>query len=317
MLQSHRPKVSGQKDKHIHLTGFDELPYYHRPQARKTLVSALVLVGITMVFEIAGGILSKSLALLSDAGHMLSHFFALGTSYAAIVIAGRKTSERFSYGFYRVEVLSALLNGLGVFAIAVFIFIEGSKRLFNPEPIETASMFWIALFGLAVNLITALMLVKIEHKDLNIKGAFIHMVADTASSAGVVLGAVIISVTRWVWVDALLSIAIAGLILIWAWGLIRDSVYILLESSPKSIDPDKVAEGLINSFSEIRDIHDLHIWEITSSMYSFTAHVAVDAALTVTECEKIRDRINHFLDERFDITHTNLQFESPNLQNPD
>jgi len=309
MDQHHRPKIASDLP-HSHGRGSKETPYLHRPKARRRLVWAIILTGVTMFAELAGGIASRSLALLSDAGHMLSHFFALGTSLLAIVIAGRKAPERFSFGLYRAEVLSALLNGLGLLVIALVIFYEGIRRIINPETVETSSMFWIALVGLAVNAVTVFILHNVEKRDLNIRGAFLHMLADTASSAAVVLGAVLIGFTGWFWLDPLLSMGIAAVIFIWSWGLLRDSVFILLESSPKEIQPSKVAEAIRASFDEIREIHDIHIWEITSHMYSFTAHLGVESSLKVTDCENLRDRINSLLDERFDITHTNLQFES-------
>lgn len=310
MDPSHRPKVRTPDSTHGHQHTLSEQPYLHRPKARRRLVLAMVLTGVTLVAELTGGIISRSLALLSDAFHMMSHFFALGTSLLALVIASRKVPDRFSFGLYRAEVLSALLNGLGLTLIAFFIIYESVRRLISPEIVETSSMFWIALLGLTVNALTALLLFNVEKHDLNMRGAFFHMLADTASSVGVVLGAVVIGMTGWLWIDPLVSMGIAAVILFWSWGLLRDSVFILLESAPKEIQPDEVAEAIRASFREIQNVHDMHIWEITSHMYSFTAHFGVESSLKVSECESLRDRINTLLDERFHITHTNFQFES-------
>src|SRR3989338_6444651 len=158
MEHLHRPKVFESDQEHPHPHGSDELSYLHRPKARKRLLWAMILTGSMMVAEGIGGVLTGSLALLSDAGHMLSHFFALGTSFLAILIAARKVSNRFSFGLYRVEVLSALFNGATLFLIVGYIVYESYQRFLHPQPIATVSMFWVALAGLVVNLLTALIL---------------------------------------------------------------------------------------------------------------------------------------------------------------
>lgn len=308
MEHLHRPKVF-ESSHHEHPHGLEESPYLHRPKARRRLLWAMMLTGSMMVMEGIGGILTGSLALLSDAGHMLSHFFALGTSFIAILIAAKKVSNRFSFGLYRVEVLSALFNGATLLLIVAYILYESYQRFLNPQPIATVSMFWVALIGLAVNLVTALILHNVEKGDINVRGAFLHMLADTASSFGVVGGAVVIYFTGWLWVDPTLSVLIALMIGIWSWGLLKDSVLVLLESTPRDIKLEEVMTTLRNDFPEIMDVHDLHVWEVTSHMYSLAAHVGVDRTRTVFDCEKLRDRMSRLLDERFHITHTNFQFE--------
>ena len=305
----HRPKVIENSENHHYDRGLGEADYLHRPKARKRLLLAIILTGSMMVVEGIGGFLTGSLALLSDAGHMLSHFFALGTSFLAILFAARKVSNRFSFGLYRIEVLSALFNGVTLLLIVAYIVYEGYHRFLNPQPIAAMSMFCVASIGLVVNLVTALILHNVEKGDIKVRGAFVHMLADTASSFGVVGGAVIIYFTGLLWVDPALSILIAAMIAIWSWGLLKDSVLVLLESVPRHIVPQEIVSALQKDFSEILDVHDLHIWEVTSQMYSLAAHVSVDRALTVADCEHLRDRINSLLDEHFHITHTNLQFE--------
>jgi cobalt-zinc-cadmium efflux system protein len=304
----HHPKIFETEERNVH-HDLAELPYSHRPEAQKKLFLAMLLTGSMMVVEGVGGFLTGSLALLSDAGHMLSHFLALGTSFIAILVAAKKVSNRFSFGLYRIEVLAALFNGATLLLIVAYILYESYKRFLNPQPIATVSMFWIALAGLVVNLLTALILHNAGKGDINVRGAFLHMLADTASSFGVVGGAIVIYFTSWLWVDPALSMLIALMIAIWSWGLLKDSVLVLLESTPHDIRLEEVVSVLRKNFNEILDVHDLHVWEVTSHMYSLAAHISVDRMLTVSHCEKLRDQINYLLDHHFHITHTNLQFE--------
>ena len=308
MHHHHHPKIFGIEECHDHHNSA-ELPYSHRPEARKKLFLAMMLTGSMMVVEGIGGFLTGSLALLSDAGHMLSHFFALGTSFLAILVAAKTVSNRFSFGLYRIEILSALFNGATLLLIVAYILYESYKRFLDPQPIATVSMFWVALAGLIINLLTALILRRAGKGDINVRSAFLHMLADTASSFGVVGGAIVIYLTGWLWIDPALSMLIALMIAIWSWGLLKDSVLVLLESTPHHIKPEEIMSALQKDFSEIVDVHDLHVWEVTSHMYSLAAHISVDRTLTVSDCEGLRDRINHLLDQHFHITHTNLQFE--------
>lgn len=308
MEHQHHPKIFEIEEHYDHHNS-TELSYIHRPEARKKLFLAMILTGSMMVVEGIGGFLTGSLALLSDAGHMLSHFFALGTSFLAILVAAKKVSNRFSFGLYRIEVLAALFNGATLLLIVAYILYESYQRFFNPQTIATVSMFWIALAGLVVNLLTALILHNAEKGDINVRGAFLHMLADTASSFGVVGGAIVIYFTNWLWVDPALSMLIALMIAIWSWGLLKDSVLVLLESTPHDIRLEEVVSILRKNFNDILDVHDLHVWEVTSHMYSLAAHISVDCTLTVSDCERLKDRVNYLLDRHFHITHTNLQFE--------
>lgn len=305
MEHLHQPKVLGQQ---LH-THSDDASYHHRPKAKKQLLWAMALTGSMMVVEGISGFLTGSLALLSDAGHMLSHFFALSTSLFAIVIASKRTTNRFSFGLYRVEVLSALLNGLTLLLIVGYILYESYHRFLNPKPIAAGSMFFVAILGLLVNLVTVFILHRAEKGDINMRSAFLHMLADTASSFGVVGGAVVIYFTGRLQIDPILSVVIACLIAVWSWGLLKESILVLLESSPRHIDSKEVVRVLKAASSEIVDVHDLHVWEVTSQMYSLTAHILVDGSLTVNDCERVRKQAARILDGHFHITHTNFQFE--------
>lgn len=295
----HSPKVVG----HDRADGG-----HHRPVERRRLVYCLWLTGGMMVAEWIGGWLVNSLALLSDAGHMLTHFFALGVSFLAIVVAGRPATERVSYGFYRVEILAALFNAVTLVAITVGIAVVAYGRLVNPQPVESLAMLVVACIGLAVNLATTFLLHSANRADLNIRGAYLHMMGDTISSIAVIVGALVM----WKWhlflVDPLLSVLICVLILIWSWRLVKDSVLVLMEATPKHIDPVLIKATLVNEVEGISDIHDVHVWAITSGLYALTAHIKVQD-VQVSTTMHIRHEIERVLDARFDITHTILQFE--------
>lgn len=268
----------------------------------------MAITGGAMVIELIGGILTNSLALLSDAGHMFTHFFALGISLGAIVIASREPCHHRTYGFYRAEILAALFNSLFLFAVTAYILYEGIKRLIHPEPIWGLQMFLVAVVGLIVNGISVLILRGSKRDDLNIKGAFLHMLADTVSSIVIVFGAIIIYLTSWYLIDALLAIGISFVIFVWAWSLFKDSVNILLETAPKGTNVDDVSNQLRKEIPEIKDIQDMHIWVITSNMYSFTAHIAIGNE-NREKSREILNRINRCLNEKFDVEHTTIQFD--------
>lgn len=300
----HHPRVK----KEAHLHGESGTHHHdHRSTERKLLRVVIVLTFVMMVAEIVWGILSNSLALLSDAFHMLTHFGALAVSLLSIEMAVRMNHRDKTFGYWRVEILSALFNGLTLLPIIGFIVYRAYLRLVHPETVIVSQMFVVAVIGLIVNLICALILSGVSREDFNIRSAFLHMIGDTASSVGVVLAAVIIHFTNWYFLDPLVSVLIAAVILFWSLGLIRESVNILLESVPKGIQINEVREAILG-IPEIKEIHDLHIWQITSSMYALTAHVVVEN-IPIAETRSIMEKINRILDERFHITHANIQFE--------
>ncbi len=276
---------------------------------KRRLTWVIVLTGATMVLEGIFGWLSQSLALLSDAGHMLTHFGALLISLIAIYIARRPSHPRRSFGMYRVEILAALLNSVTLVLITIFIFREAIERLVRPHEIQTTEMFLVALVGLLVNVISAVILWRVGRgEDLNIRAAFLHMLGDTASSFAVVAGAAVIHFTDTLWIDPLLSMLICVVILIWAYDLTRHSLSILLETTPRGISLKQV-EGTIRAVAGVQEIHDLHIWSITSGMHALTAHVEVSDQL-ISTLQEIRQNLEKVLLEQFRISHTNLQFEA-------
>lgn len=267
----------------------------------------MALTGTMMVVEAIGGWLSGSLALLSDAGHMLTHFFALTVSWLAIRLAGARAPERLSFGFYRVEVLAALFNAATLLAITAYIFYESAVRLLNPEPIQSTQMLVIGAVGLLVNLVSAWVLHGKE--DISTRSAFLHMLGDLGGSVAVVVGALVIRATGWTFVDPLLSAMIGCLILKWAWNLVRESVLVLLESAPAAAEPARVAEFLRERFPEVREVHDVHVWEITSKMYALTAHLVVADGPLSAAAPLLRE-VQRALAEEFEIGHVSLQLEA-------
>ena len=319
MEHPHKPKtlfdasgvvrpISEHDHDHGHLPGGHSHIQHYRPEERRRLLICIVLTGSMMMVEAVAGVLIGSLALISDAGHMLTHFFALSVSFFAILLARRPTVRKRSFGLFRVEVLAALFNGISLILITAYIFYESFLRLRAPQPIAETEMIVVAVAGLAVNVISALVLMGSAREDINIKGAFLHMLGDTVSSVAIVVGGVIIYFTKWYALDPLLSAVIGAVILVWAFGLIRDSVSILLETTPAHISLERVSDLICRGVPEVKNVHDIHIWEITSRMYAMTAHIATED-LPLSRTESLRKRINTLVDERFDIQHTILQFE--------
>jgi cobalt-zinc-cadmium efflux system protein len=262
-----------------------------------------------MVVEFVGGLLFGSLMLISDAIHMLSHAAALGVSLLAVWLAHRITTSRLSFGLYRVEIVAAFVNGIGLAGFSLWIVWEGIERILNPIAVQGPQLTVVALAGLAVNLTTAVILARAGLEDLNTKSAFLHMLADTFSSVAIVIGGVVISFTGWVLLDPLLSIVVAGMVARWSWGLLRDSTLILLEARPSEIGADDVRTGVLQAFPEIRDVHDLHVWEITSQYVCLSGHVVIDDA-PVSEANHVTTGVREFLREHFGIAHVVLQVES-------
>ena len=279
----------------------------HRGEERSKLVLACALTGTMFIVEGIAGFLTNSLALLSDAGHMLTHLIALLISLGAIMFASRPPTARKTYGFYRLEILAALFNGATLFLITLWIFFHAYKRIINPEPVASWHMFIVAIVGLLVNLACAYIL-KTSHGSLNIKSAFMHMMADTFSSLVVVFGAIIMHYTQWYILDPALSILICIIILVWSYQLITESVDILLEATPKDVDLENVVKS-INELDEIEGVHDVHIWTITSGMYAMSAHIYIKDIM-VSETQQIMSKINTLVNEKFSIGHTVIQFES-------
>ena len=302
MEHGHHPKIADHDEHHEH-----SHEHVHRGVEKKRLTMVAILTGSMMVVEGIGGYVTNSLALLSDAFHMLTHFGALMISLSAIIIATRFQSEDKTFGYWRAEILTALLNGITLVPIVGYILYESYQRYMHPEPIRDTIMIAVAFVGLIVNIVSALALWGVGKEDINIRGAFVHMVGDTLSSVAVIIAGVIIYFTNWLAVDPIASAVISIMILLWSAGLIYESVHVLLESVPKGISLEEV-ERRIKAVPKVTDVHDIHIWQITSGMYSLTCHVVVED-MAISGAQGILKQIQSTLDKQFHITHANIQLE--------
>jgi len=270
------------------------------------LLGALALTGTIAVAEAVGGFMTGSLALLSDAGHMLTDISALGLGLLALWFSGKPADLKKTYGYYRLEILSALLNGVLLLGITVAILLEAWERMNAPAEVRLAPMAVVATVGLIANLV-ALGFLHRSH-SMNVRGAFLHVLGDTLSSVGVLVGAGIMWFTGWYVVDALISVLISVVIVVGAVQLVRDAVDVLLEAVPAHVDMAVLKELLLKT-EGVRDVHDLHVWTISSGMYALSAHLVV-ADPMVSNNDEILTAVKHALYDRFGIDHTTIQIES-------
>jgi cobalt-zinc-cadmium efflux system protein len=265
----------------------------------------LALTASFTVAEVVGGLLTGSLALLADAGHMLSDNLSLGLALFAAWLAGRPATPERSFGYQRAEILAALFNGVTLVAISIWIFTEAYSRLREPPEILGGPMLAIAAIGLGVNAAGAMILSRSGGESLNVQGALRHVVADALGSIGVMLAALLIILTGWRYADPLVSVAIGVLILASSWSLLRDSANILLEATPRSIDAEQVGRKMADAEGVV-EVHDLHIWTITSGFPALSAHVLVSQS---EDCHARRRDLEALLTREYDISHTTLQVD--------
>ena len=290
---------------HTHLDDSDHRHDY-RSHDKSLLLVSFVITVTAMAAEVIGGLLTHSLALVSDGIHMFTHAFALAVSWGAIVLASRPANMEKTFGYYRVEVVAAFVNGLTILLSAVWIVIEGISRLMVPEPVAIVTTLIIAIAGLVINLITGAILLRGDQSNMNIRSAFLHMLTDTLSSVAIIVGLVVIHYTGWQFIDPLLALIVAVVILKWSWTLLRDSLHVLMEGSP--IDVAALRSHVLHHFPEVLDIHDVHIWQISQRFNCLTAHVRIKPE-AVAGYTALVERINLSLRDKFEIGHTNLQPE--------
>ncbi len=283
----------------------------HRTASRQALALTLGLTAVYTLVEAIGGLLTGSLALLADAGHMLSDNMSLGLALFAIWLAAKPPTFARSFGYQRAEILVALLNGATLVAIAIWIFIEAYQRFEDPPEILGGWMLAVATVGLLVNIAAAGILWRSQRESLNIRAAFRHVLADLLGSVGVITAAVVILTTGWTYADPLISVLIGLLVLASSWGILREAVDILLESTPAGTDAREVARR-IQGVHGVKEVHDLHIWTITSGFPALSAHVLVGRG---EDCHGKRRELERLLSAEFGIDHTTLQVDhvAPNL----
>jgi cobalt-zinc-cadmium efflux system protein len=274
----------------------------HNQQRLKT---ALLLTGGYCLVEFVGGIVTHSLALFSDAGHMLSDVSAMSLSLFAAYIATLPVTSQKTFGYYRAEILAALLNGLALWLVAGVIFREAYYRMFAPTEIHGQGMIVVASLGLGVNLVTAWMLHGAHQANLNIRGVFLHVLGDALGSVGAIVAGVLILTTGWTWADPVISVVIGVLILFSSFDIVRESIDILMQATPRHLDLDDI-QRTIAAVPGVTRVHDLHVWTLTSGLFTLTAHVVVNGA---SDHHALLDAIEEKIQHTFGIDHTTIQLE--------
>jgi cobalt-zinc-cadmium efflux system protein len=283
---------------------------------------SMLLTFAILIAEVVGGFWTGSLALLSDAAHVFMDVFALGLSYLALRLSALPADDRHTYGFHRLEVLAALINGVTLGAIAIEIFSEAWQRWFHPQPVKSVEMLVIAAIGLVVNLVVAFVLGGHEHEhdhageegveahedaeDLNVRSAFLHVVGDAVSSVGVIVAAGVIWFTGWEWVDPLMSVFIGIIIVLSSWRVLKSSLHILVEGVPEHLSVEKIGASMAG-VPGVLDVHDLHVWSICSGHVALSAHI-ITTDQTITDGNGIMTELKARL-RQFGIEHTTIQFE--------
>ena len=267
---------------------------------------ALGLTSFYFFAELIAGFLTNSLALLSDAGHMVTDVAALGLSLFAFRMARRPATLNSTYGFHRVEILAALFNGLALWFVVGVIFAAAYNRLAHPPHVKSEGMVIVALLGLAVNLASGAILYRSNRRNLNLRGAFVHVVSDALGSVGAITAGLIMLATGWYLADPLISIFIGVLILYSSWSLVKDSLTVLMQAVPKGIELEEVRKT-IEGVAGVSKVHDLHVWALTSDLFTLSAHAVVDDG---GDFHAVLNGIEDTLKERFNIEHVTIQLET-------
>jgi cobalt-zinc-cadmium efflux system protein len=272
---------------------------------RRLLAGALALIAALMVGELVAGILAGSLALLADAGHLVSDVAALGLALAASAMATRPARGRWTYGFRRLEILSAQANGLLLALVGIWIVYAAIRRLVSPAEVRGGVVLAVALAGIAVNVAATALLARASRDSLNVRGAYLHVATDLAAFVGTAIAGGLVLVTGWDRFDPIAGLIVALLMFWGAFGLLRESTRIFLEVSPANIDPDAVGRAIVAE-PGVREVHDLHVWTLTSGFPVLSAHALVAPG---SDCHALRRQLEEMLAERFGLEHSTLQVE--------
>jgi cobalt-zinc-cadmium efflux system protein len=282
--------------------------HHHGPSPdadRRWLAVALAIIVAFMVVEVVAGILADSLALLSDAGHMVTDAAAIAAALVAARLAARPAGGRFTFGLGRAEILSAQANGATLLVLAGVIAVEALQRLWNVPDVDGAFVLVVGLIGACVNIAAAMALGRAERRSLNIEGARVHVLTDLYASLAAALAGAVILVTGFDRADAIASLLVASLMLIGGWRLLRDAGRVLLEGAPEGIDPQAIGNAMA-AWPGVVEVHDLHVWEVTSGFPALAAHVLVKPG---DDCHGVRRSLQAMVDERFGIAHVTLQVD--------
>jgi len=276
-----------------------------RAQDRRSLAIALALIVAFMAGEVAAALLAGSLALLADAGHMLTDAAALGGALVASRLATRPARGRWTFGLGRVEILAAQANGVALLVVGVLVIYSAARRLASPPAVHGGIVVAVALAGIGVNLAATLVLSRADRRSLNVRGAFVHVATDLAAFTGTALAGGLVLATGWDRFDPIAGLLVAALMLRSSWSLLRESGRVFLEASPVGIDPGAVARALAED-ADVVEVHDLHVWTVTSGFPALAAHVLVSPD---TDCHGARRRLQRLLDDRFGLHHSTLQVD--------
>jgi cobalt-zinc-cadmium efflux system protein len=276
---------------------------------RRRMGIALAINVVLLVAGVVGALVFGSVALLADAGHVLSDVGAIALGLVAAAMAARPARGRRTFGLHRGEIIAALVNGLLLVAVAVLVFAEAIGRLDNPPSVDATGVLAIGLIGLAGNAAATLVLLAGDRQDLNLEGVLRHSAADALGSLGVVVSAVVLLTTGWRYADPIAGLVIGVLVLIGSYGLVRDAFDVLMEAAPAGIDVQEVGRAMV-AVPGVREVHDLHVWTVTSGFPALAAHVRTDPA---DDLDEVRSRVEAVLHERFEIHHTTLQMMAERL----
>ncbi len=277
----------------------------HSSRDRRSLKICLFLNAVFFLVELGGGIWTNSLALVSDAGHMFSDVGALGFSLTAIIWAARPPTPAKTYGYHRLEILAALINGLILWGITAWIFFVAIQRVQDPPAVKSYPMLIIALVGLLVNLASAWLLYPSQHRSINLRSAFLHLAADAVGSVAAIVASLAMLLKGWYWFDPLVSFFIGILIIAASWQLIQEATEILMESTPRHLDIQKVSQSL-EQVPGVLNIHELHVWTITSGLYTLSVHAVINGG---RDQEELRCEMMLILKDKFGLDHTTIQIE--------
>ena len=281
---------------------------------KKTLMISFIIITCYMMIEAFGGFMTNSLALLSDAGHMLSDAISLGIALLAFTLGEKAANHSKTYGYKRFEILAAVLNGVTLVLIAIYIFYEAIQRFQNPPEIASTGMLIIAIIGLLINILVAWIMMRggdIE-ENLNMRGAYLHVMSDMLGSIGAIIAALLIIFFGWGWADPLASVIVAALVLRGGYYVMKSGLHVLMEGTPQNVDVDDVIQTIQNK-KGIHSVHDLHVWSISSGFNALSCHAVVDEQMSIAESERLLHQIEHDLEHK-NIHHMTIQLETTSHQ---
>ena len=282
--------------------------HHHNEPNKKNLLFTVFLNASITLAEFIGGILSNSLALLSDAVHNLSDTMAIAISYVAMLIGKKDSNTRNTFGYKRIEILAALFNAVVLIVISVYLFYEAYQRFLNPEPIKSRLMFIVAAIGFLGNIFSVLLLHKDSTHNLNIKAAYLHLMGDTFSSIGVIIGSILIYYYNIPWIDPLLTVIIGAVIIKATYGIIKETVEILMQASPANLNLKEIKTEL-EKLPDINNIHHIHVWRLSDNIIHFQCHADLQEDKSISEVDKVRIEMENILHLKFDIDQITIQME--------